>query len=116
MLQNAPVVARRPDRERRRYDGRSALACRIRVLVKEYTAAIGAVASNPMMAGAIRRAAELQALAEEARAFAVRNGAFDPIALARIEGVADRAVRKLHLDQYEPPLPTIDEMLAEIDK
>jgi C4-dicarboxylate-specific signal transduction histidine kinase len=27
--------------------------------------------------------------------------AFDPIALARIEGVADRAVRKLRLDHYE---------------
>jgi hypothetical protein len=62
MLQNAPVVARR-----------SALGCRIRVLVKEYATAIGEGANNPMMASAIRRAAELQALAEEARAFAVRN-------------------------------------------
>jgi len=111
MLQNAPVVARRSDRERRRYDGRSALGCRIRVLVKEYSAALGEAASNPMIAAAIKRAAELQALAEEARAAAVRNGAFDPIALARIEGCADRAVRRLRLDHYEPPLPLLSELL-----
>jgi len=111
----SPAVIRRTWRERRRYDGRTPLAYRIRALVKEYAAAVGDGASNPMMAAAIRRAAELQALAEQARADAVRNGAFDPIALARIEGCADRAVRKLRLDQYET-VPTIDEMLAEIDE
>jgi|SRR6516165_7747159 hypothetical protein len=114
MLKNAPVVARRPDRERRRYDGRSALGCRIRVLVREYSAAIGEGANNPMMTSAIRRAAELQALAEEARAHAIRNGAFDPITLARIEGCADRAVRKLRLDQ-EPPQSQDHLSLEEIE-
>jgi hypothetical protein len=54
-------------------------------LIKEYAAAVGDGASDPMMAAAIKRAAELQALAEQARADAVRNGAFDTIALARIQ-------------------------------
>jgi hypothetical protein len=99
MLQNTPSVARRSDRERRRYDGRSSTAVRIRALVKEYTAIVGDAADNTTMAAAIRRAAELQALAEDARAAAVRNGVFDPIALARIEGIADRAKRALNLDR-----------------
>jgi hypothetical protein len=111
MLQNALPIPRRLRSERRRFDGRSPTAVRIRALVRQYTAAVGDGASNPMMAAAIKRAAELQALAEEARAKAVRNGTFDPIALARIEGVADRAVRRLRLDQYEPPLPTLEELL-----
>jgi hypothetical protein len=111
-----PAIIRRTWRERRRYDGRTPLAYRIKALVKEYSVAVGVGASDPMMSAAIGRAAELQALAEEARASAIRNGSFDPIALARIQNTADRAVRKLRLDHYDPPVPTIDEMLAEIDE
>jgi hypothetical protein len=113
MLQSTPSVARRPDRERRRYDGRSATACRIRALVKEYSNALGDAARNPMMTAAIRRASELQALAESARADAVRNGTFDPIALARIEGIADRARRALNLDAKREPerRPTLGDIL-----
>jgi hypothetical protein len=107
-LQWVSRVARKASRHG--YSGRTSLAYRIKALVKEYTAAIGVGASNPMMAAAIERAAELQALAEQAQANAVRNGTFDPIALALIEGVADRAVRKLRLDHYEP-VPT-DETLS----
>jgi hypothetical protein len=119
MLQNALADHRRSTRrswrERRRYSGRTSLAYRIKALVKEYSTAIGIGASNPMMAASIERAAELQALAEEARAAAVRNGTFDPIALARIEGVADRAVRKLHLEPYEPPQSRDHLSLEEIE-
>jgi hypothetical protein len=112
MLQNAPFVARRSDRERRRYDARSSTGVRIRVLIKEYSGIIGDAANTPTMADAIRRAAELQALAEDARAAAVRNGTFDPVALARLEGCADRAVRRLCLDQHEAPIPLLSELLA----
>jgi len=53
----------------------------------------------------------LQALAEQARADAIRNGTFDPIALARIEGIADRARRALNLDaKPEPPLLSLEEL------
>jgi hypothetical protein len=112
MLKNTPVVVRRSDRERRRYDGRSALGCRIRVLIKEYTSIVGGNAGNPMMAAAIRRAAELQALAEDARAAAVRNGTFDPIALARLEGIADRAKRALNLECKRGP----DNGISDLDR
>jgi hypothetical protein len=63
------------------------------------------------MAAAIKRAAELQALAEDARARAVRSGTFDPIALSRIQNTPDRAVRKLHIDHA--PVPTRDELSLE---
>jgi hypothetical protein len=118
VLQNTPSVARRSDRERRRYDGRSSTACRIRALIKEYTRILGDAANGPMMAGAIVRAAELQALAEDARAAAVRKGTFDPVALARIEGVADRARRGLNLDRKpEPNSPmTLTEYVASKSK
>jgi hypothetical protein len=104
MLENAPVVVRRSDRERRRYDGRSALGCRIRVLIKEYTSIVGGNAANPI--------AELQALAEDARAAAVRNGTFDPIALARLEGIADRAKRALNLECKRGP----DNVISDLDR
>jgi hypothetical protein len=114
MLQSTPVIANRPRRrpgsEQRRYDGRSPLAVRIRILIQHYTAAVGIAARDPVMASAIKRAAELQALSEEARAKAVRNGTFDAIALARIQNTADRAVRRLGLDHHEPP-PSLDELL-----
>jgi hypothetical protein len=114
MLQNTPSVRGRSDRERRRYDGRSATACRIRVLIKEYTSALGDAARNPMTVAAIRRASELQALAEEARAAAVRTGLFDPVALARIEGIADRAVRRLDLGgKRQPDVNPFDKYVAE---
>jgi hypothetical protein len=114
MLQNTPSVARRSDRERRRYDGRSSTGVRIRALIKEYAGILGDTAKSPLTAGEIRRAAELQALAEEARAAAVRNGAFDPIALARIEGIADRAKRALNLDrkrEYNDGISDLDRYL-----
>jgi hypothetical protein len=119
MLENTTSVARRSDRERRRYDGRSATACRIRALVKQYAAALGDAARNPMTVAAIRRASELQALAEEARAAAVRSGVFGPIALARIEGIADRARRALDLDHKarEPVhVPLRERLLAEAEQ
>jgi hypothetical protein len=91
--------------ERRRFDGRTATAVRIRALVKQYATALGDRAANPPMAAAIKRASELQALAEQARADAIRNGTFDPISLSRIEGCASRAIRALHLEAVEPPPP-----------
>ncbi|MFY9838367.1 MAG: hypothetical protein WAK55_18240 [Xanthobacteraceae bacterium] len=89
--------------ERKRFDGRTALAVRIRVLTRQYAAAVGDRAANPPMVAAIKRAAELTALAEQARADAVRNGVFDTVGLARIEGCADRARRALCLDAVPPP-------------
>jgi hypothetical protein len=53
------------------------------------------------------RAAELMALAEEARLTALKgDSAVDLVALVRLEGVADRAVRRLGLDHKREPAET----------
>jgi hypothetical protein len=50
-----------------------------------------------MQAAAVRAAAELTVLAEEARHNALRNGCGDPDQLIRLEGAVARAVRRLGL-------------------
>jgi hypothetical protein len=115
MLQNTHSVIRRTWRDRRRYDGRSQLGCRIRVLTAEYLRMIGdhSIVPDLMLVAAVKRAAELQALAEDCRAKAVRDGTFDPVALARIEGIADRAKRALNLSVRKPePEMTIADYAA----
>jgi hypothetical protein len=55
------------------------------------------------MAANVRKAAELTALAEQTRAAALRDGNLDPLALVRLEGAANRAVRALMLDSKREP-------------
>jgi hypothetical protein len=50
----------------------------------------------------IKRAAELTAAAEEMRARFLRGDPVDQLAMVRLQGVADRAVRALSVGQ-EPP-------------
>ena len=77
-----------------------------------YAAQLGGwPALTAMQTAAIRRAAELTALAEQARAEALRNAVFDPLALSRLEGCADRARRALQLGQREPQRQTFREKL-----
>jgi hypothetical protein len=66
------------------------------------------------MIASIRRAAELNALAEEVRTNALRrDGNIDPIGLVRLEGAASRAVRALQLDRPREPEPmSIEQHLA----
>jgi hypothetical protein len=90
-------------------DGRTDLGRRVRDLAESYALRLGGwPALNDMQAAAVRRAAELCALSEKARADALQQGNVDPIALARIEGVADRAVRRLGLDKRREPDPAPD--------
>ena len=114
MLQNTIPIPRRLRSERRRFDGRSAIAVRIRALVKTYTDKVGAAAADPAMAASIRRCAELEAIASQLRADAIRTGNLDPFAMARAENLATRAKRALGLDKPppEPPLPTVSELIA----
>jgi hypothetical protein len=114
MLQNTLPIPHRLRSERRRYDGRSAIAVRIRALVKTYTEKFGGAASDPAMAASIKRCAELEAIAEQLRADAIRTGNLDPFAMARAENLAARAKRALGLDKPppEPPLPTVSELIA----
>jgi hypothetical protein len=52
---------------------------------------------------AVRRAAELQAMCEQARAAQLNGQPTDMLALVRLEGVAARAIRQLGI-KVEPPL------------
>jgi len=83
-----------------KFDGRSALGRRIRDLAHGFAEQLGGwpVLSDTMAAN-VRKAAELSALAEKARADALRDGNIDPIGLVRLEGASNRAVRALQLDR-----------------
>lgn len=113
MLESAVSVPSRSRLDRRRYDGRSSLACRVRVLAKAYAERLGSAVSDPAMAASVRRCAELEAIAEQFRADTIRTGNFDPVAMARAENLAGRAKRALGLDRLpELPLRTVEQLIA----
>jgi hypothetical protein len=70
-------------------------------LIAQYIAALGGNASiTPILESAICRAVALQSIAEESRRQINRHGAksaHELLALARLEAVADTAVRRLKL-------------------
>jgi hypothetical protein len=71
------------------------------------------------MAMNVRKAAELTALAEKARADALRDGNVDPLALVRLDGAANRAVRALELDRKRdqpPERPDLDDWLRATER
>jgi hypothetical protein len=104
----AATVRVRLPRHQRPVDGRSSLGRRIRKLANDFASQLGGwPALNDTLAGNVRRAAELTALAEKARASALRNGDVDPIGLVRLEGAASRAVRALQLDRARPSVPQL---------
>jgi hypothetical protein len=87
---------------------------RVGDLVRAYLRALGNPASIEHQA-AIIAAAELQVLAEEARTTALRDsGRADLDQVIRLQGAADRAIRRLGLaDQKRPAAgPTLAEYLA----
>jgi hypothetical protein len=96
-------------------DARSELGRRVRDLAHAYAELLGGWAAlSDTMAANVRRAAELVALAENARADALRNGNTDALGLVRLEGAANRAVRALQLDRKkrEPgAAPSLSEYL-----
>jgi tagatose-1,6-bisphosphate aldolase non-catalytic subunit AgaZ/GatZ len=86
-------------RRLRGFDGRSIGGRRRRDLIDAFVAALGgAGACTDVTMVAVVRAAELTAVAEEARAAALKGDpTVDLGSLVRIEGAADRAVRALGL-------------------
>jgi hypothetical protein len=85
-------------------DGRSRVGRRVRDLAGSFASQLGGWATlSDTMAANVRRAAELSALAERARAEALRDGNVDPLALVRLEGAAGRAVKALALDRKREP-------------
>jgi hypothetical protein len=96
-----------------RVDGRLKAARRVRELAASFVAR-----NNAADPAAVLRAAELTALAEEARAAALRNGGCaDPLGLVRLENAARRAVGDLDLkpEPKRKPLPSVQEMLARME-
>jgi hypothetical protein len=95
-------------------DARSRVGRRRQDLIAQYTMALGG--SDKITEGQLAdivRAAELVALAEEARFIALTKGGADLSALSRLEGCADRAVRRLRIGQKrEPAQLTLVEHLA----
>jgi hypothetical protein len=99
-------------------DGRTQVAKRRRELIAIYTAALGGIlALTDGQQIDIRKAAELTALAEQARARAMRDGfadAGDLSAMVRLESTAARAVRALNIaaGAGAPKTPSLAEYAA----
>jgi hypothetical protein len=93
-------------------DGRLRSVRRAKALVREFIAALGGKPA-PHQLILVRSAAELTAIAEQARATHLAGG---PVALndvIRMEGAMARAIRALNLpDNVRSSGPTLDEFLA----
>jgi hypothetical protein len=90
-------------------------ARRVRDLIVAYLAKLGGPeAVDHATMAAVKRAAELVAACELARARALNGRKVDLAALSRLEGTADRAVRALRLDKPRAaPVPTLAEYLRD---
>lgn len=113
----APMVPRRRARVAtvHRLDGRTRAAQRTRELIRTFIAALG---GERAVTGArlvdVKRAAELSAIAEQARAAALQDAsAYDLAELVKLEGVADRATRRLCIKAgAQARVPTLSEHFA----
>jgi hypothetical protein len=112
MLQNTLPIASRshgdtaPTRRRiARIDGRSRSARRIKQLTTSYIRRLGDVGNDPTVRGDIARLAEMETLAENQRAAALRREPIDLIGLNRLENTARRLRIALGLDGLPPPPP-----------
>jgi hypothetical protein len=124
MASQRPAISRRPtsnrscltNRPRKMViSARTALGRRMKDLAEGYALRLGGWSALTVgQAAAVRQAAELACLAEQARAYALRNGCVDPVGLARLEGVAARAERRLGLPRETrgPTTPSFKEYLA----
>jgi hypothetical protein len=82
---------------------RSALGKRLRDLADAFAEQLGGWAALSVTAAAgVRRAAELQAMCEMARANMLNGVPTDMLALVRLEGVAARAIRALGIKLAKP--------------
>jgi hypothetical protein len=124
MFAQSATIAARPSTTRsqitsrplrlRGLDGRSGSGRRRRDLIEAFADALGGPkALSEVQMIDVRRAAELVAVAEEARAAALKQGgaAVDLHELVKLEGAADRAVRRLGIKTGKPAGPSLAEHL-----
>jgi hypothetical protein len=83
-------------------DKRFALGRRVKQLTAIFRARLGADAADPVLDAAVRRAAEIAALAEHLRARALRGEDVSPDDVLRMTRSADLLTRRLHLDRHKP--------------
>jgi hypothetical protein len=81
--------------ERARYNGRSREARLVRLQEAELKAALGDVPVTPIMAAAIKRAAELSVIAADLRAKRLRGAPVDTAEIVKAENAHRRAVADL---------------------
>lgn len=93
-------------------DGRSGPARRMRDLVADFTAAIGAT-DDAATTIRIRRLAELMVTAETLLAKAIAGKRTDLAALVKVENLCSRQMRELGLDKpRKPAVPNLRDYLA----
>jgi hypothetical protein len=121
-LLTAPIATRSsadtaPVRRRlARIDGRSKAARRVKALIRAYSERLNSTADALIQAD-ILRLAECETLCEQLRAQALRGEPVDLLGLNRLEGTARRLRAALGLNAPpRPELPTLDQMLREIDE
>jgi hypothetical protein len=118
MCADAPPVRcrRHVVRRGRRVDRRTREAHLVSKLVSDLCAQIGDASRSPLVLADITRCAELTVLAASARAHAMRSGGtmFDAESIARIEGAADRARRRLSVPSRASGEPTLAQYLASL--
>ena len=99
-------------------DKRLAIGRRIKQLAGEFRVRLNLDADpDPLLQMAIERAAQLQALAEQAAARALRADpkvAYDDV--VRLSRLADHAMRGLRLDRHKRRPPTLDEYIGVDDE
>ena len=95
-------------------DGRTKLARRIKSLANAFAAELGHKLS-PAQIDAVRRAAQMSAIAEDCRARLIAGDVSVTLTdVVRLDGTARRAVRDLHLPPAKDNAPDIDALFAEI--
>ena len=121
-LLTAPIATRSsadtaPVRRRlARIDGRSKAGRRVKALIRAYNERLNNTADVLIQAD-VARLAECETLCEQLRAQALRGEPTDLLGLNRLEGTARRLRAALGLNAPpQPELPTLDQMLREIDE
>jgi hypothetical protein len=111
MHADAPAISSGSDagstsiKRRKRVDGRTSAARRVKQLVVGYSARLGTVAADPTVSADILRLAETEVLCEDRRAAALRREPVDLAALNRLENTARRLRISLGLVGPPPPAP-----------
>jgi len=118
--ESSPGASLKPPKRRRNhrkakkpFDGRFVLGRRVHALVEMFSERLSPDADDPIMAAAIRRAAETTALSEDLRARMLRGEDVSPDDVLRTTRAADALTRRLQLDRRKPAsAPSLSSYLA----